>query len=320
MRIDVHIGPDEMLYALRTDVRTGLGASPKSLPPKWFYDDTGSRLFDEITRLDEYYPTRTERSILAASADDIVAVAGADTLVELGSGTGEKTRLILDAMRRAGRLTRVCPFDVSEGVLHASATALEEEYPGVDVHAVVGDFEHHLDLLPCEGRRMIVFLGSTIGNFPPKARAAFFGEVAAGLDAGESLLLGTDLVKPTGRLVAAYDDARGVTAAFNKNVLAVINRELGADFDLAAFTHVALWNDTEAWIEMRLRSTRDQTVSVPDLGLTVGFVAGEELLTETSAKFTQDGVVAELEGAGLDLRGWWTDPNRDFALSLWSPG
>ncbi|HEY4397100.1 MAG TPA: L-histidine N(alpha)-methyltransferase, partial [Acidimicrobiia bacterium] len=204
---------------MRADARAGLTASPKVLPPKWFYDAEGSRLFDEITRLSEYYPTRIEREILTARAGDIAAATSADTLVELGSGTSEKTRLLLDALSAHGSLRRFVPFDVSEPTLRDAAHAIELEYPGVDVHAVVGDFEHHLDRLPRDGTRLVAFLGSTIGNLDPDGRARFYRSLASGLVPGDALLLGTDLVKDTRRLVAAYDDAAGVTAAFNRNVL-----------------------------------------------------------------------------------------------------
>ena len=216
---------------MRADARAGLTASPKVLPPKWFYDEAGCRLFDEITRVPEYYPTRTERAILARHAGDIAARTSADTLVELGSGTSEKTRLLLDALVGARTAARFVPFDVSEPTLRDAANAIELEYPGVDVHAVVGDFERHLDRLPRGGTRLVAFLGSTIGNLDPDGRARFYRSIAAGLAPDDALLLGTDLVKDRRRLEAAYDDSAGVTAAFNRNVLAVLNRELAADFD-----------------------------------------------------------------------------------------
>ena len=304
------------MSTLETDVRAGLTASPKDIPPKWFYDDRGSALFDDITRLPEYYPTRCERAILEANAAEIVAVSGADTLVELGSGTSEKTRVLLDAFRDAGTLTRFVPFDVSKQTLHDAATAIEAEYPGVVVEPVVGDFTKDLHSIPMEGSCMVAFLGGTIGNFLPDARAAFLREVATILDPDDSFLLGTDLVKDVARLEAAYDDAQGVTAEFNKNVLHVINRELDADFDVDAFDHVARFDTDEEWIEMRLRSQREQTVRIEALGLDVPFAAGEEMRTEVSAKFRREGIEAELAAAGLKLTHWWTDPNNDFALSL----
>jgi len=317
--LESHLVPTSALEALAADVRAGLTASPKTLPPKWFYDQRGSELFDEITRLPEYYPTAAERALLAERADEIAQVSGAEVLVELGSGTSEKTRLLLDALCRTGRLARFVPVDVDPTVLRAAGEAVAAEYPGVRVEAVIGDFERHLDLLPRGGRRIVAFLGSTIGNLEPGSRAAFLADVRAGLDCGDSFLLGTDLVKDVDRLVAAYDDAAGVTAQFNRNVLAVINRELRADFDLAAFEHVALWDAQQEWIEMRLRSLRDQVVRIADLDLDVAFVRGEELRTEVSAKFREDGVRAELAAAGLRLERWWTQPAGDVAVSLSVP-
>jgi L-histidine N-alpha-methyltransferase len=317
--VDVHLTAEDLSRALEHDVRTGLTASPKTLPPKYFYDDYGSKLFDEITRLPEYYPTRTERGILLGRAPEIAARTGADTLVELGSGTSEKTRLLLDAFARAGTLQRFVPFDVSEGTLRDAAAAVSREYDGVHVHAVVGDFERHLDRIPGGGTRLVAFLGSTIGNLTPAQRHRFLTQIAAGLRPGDALLLGTDLVKPEDRLVAAYDDEAGVTAEFNRNVLRVVNRELDASFDADAFAHVAAWDARNEWIEMRLRAEEPQRVTVGRLGLTVEFAPREELRTEISAKFRADGVADELAAAGLALTEWWTDPDDDFALSLSFP-
>lgn len=314
-----HLAPHDPAAALRADVLAGLTATPKWLSPRWFYDARGSELFDEITRLPEYYPTRAERAVLAAHADGMARASGADVLVELGSGTSEKTRLLLDALTRAGTLRRFVPFDVDPTVLEAAGAAIGAEYPGVAVDAVVGDFTEHLALLPRSGRRLVAFLGSTIGNLEPRPRAAFLAELAATLAPGDALLLGTDLVKDPARLVRAYDDAAGVTAAFNRNVLTVLDRELGADFDPAAFDHVALWDAEQEWIEMRLRSRADQVVTVPALDLTVHFAAGEDLRTEVSAKFRRAGVEAELAAAGLRTTHWWTDPAGDVAVSLSVP-
>ncbi|MBW3667946.1 MAG: L-histidine N(alpha)-methyltransferase [Actinobacteria bacterium] len=312
MTVDVHLGPDDVASALRADARRGLTSTPKWLPPKWFYDERGSQLFDEITRLAEYYPTRREREILEVRAGDIAAALPADTLVELGSGTSTKTRLLLDALP----VRRFVPFDVSEATLRSAGEAIERHYPGVAVHGVVGDFERHLSLLPQGGRRLVAFLGGTIGNLFPGERGKFLAEVAGGMDAGDGLLLGTDLVKDRPRLVAAYDDAAGVTAEFNRNVLLVLNRELDADFVPARFDHVAVWDDDEQWMEMRLRSTSAQSVRVAALGLDVRFDQGEEMRTEVSAKFTRPRVESELAAAGFELRHWWTDAAGDFALSL----
>jgi L-histidine Nalpha-methyltransferase len=301
---------------IEEDVERGLTAHPKDIPPKWFYDDRGSSLFDEITRVAEYYPTRCERSILEARASEIARLTNTDTLVELGSGTSEKTRVLLDGMRGAGNLRRFVPFDVSKQTLHDAAASIERDYAGIDVQPVVGDFTLDLDSIPNGGRRLVVFLGGTIGNLLPEARASFLHDVAGMLDHDDYLLLGTDLVKDVARLEAAYDDAEGVTAEFNKNVLLVMNRELGADFDVDAFEHVAVFDTEREWIEMRLRSKRAQTVQVRALELEVRFAAGEEMRTEVSAKFTRARVTRELNAAGLELVEWWTDAQGDFALSL----
>jgi len=305
--------------SLRADARAGLTASPKSLPPKWFYDERGSELFEKITLLDEYYPTRAEREILRAAAGQIAAATRARTLVELGSGSADKTRLLLDALRGAGTLRRYVPVDVSEAALIVASRRVLDGYPGLAVHAVVSDFEQHLGLPEGGGPRLVAFLGGTIGNLLPAQRATFLRSIRASLADGDALLLGTDLVKDPAVLVAAYDDAAGVTAAFNKNILSVLNAELGADFDLDAFDHVALWDPVAEWIEMRLRSAEDQQVRVPGIGLTVHFGEGEEMRTEVSAKFRREGVQAELAAAGLEMTSWWTDEAARFGLSLSVP-
>ena len=316
VRIDRHHSDADAAAALAADVLRGLTATPKWLPPKWFYDDAGSVLFEEITRLPEYYPTRREREILGAHAGDVAAQTGARILVELGAGSAEKTRLLLDALQLEGTLERFVPVDVSDSALVEAATAVAEDYPGLAVHGVVADFEAHLDLLPSGGRRLVAFLGGTIGNFEPAPRADFLARVASSLRTGDAFLLGTDLVKEPHRLVRAYDDAAGVTAQFNLNVLAVVNRELGADFNLGAFTHVALWDAEQEWIEMRLRSARSQTVHVKALDLDISFAADETMRTEISAKFTRARVEREFAAAGLRLASWWTDQAGDFAVSL----
>jgi L-histidine N-alpha-methyltransferase len=311
-----HLEADSATRALRRDVYRGLSQMPKSLPPKWFYDSVGSDLFDQITRLPEYYPTRAEAEILRDRAAEIAAASGADTLVELGSGTSEKTRLLLSALRDSGSLRRFIPFDVDAGMLRAASSAILEEYPGIEIDAVCGDFEEHLDNIPKVGKRLVVFLGSTIGNLTNGPRAEFLSTLSETLQPGDTLLLGTDLVKDTDRLVRAYDDSAGVTARFNRNVLAVVNRELDADFDLDAFEHVARWNTGEERIEMWLRADTAQRVTVNALDLTVDFAAGEEMLTEVSCKFRPEGVAAELADAGLRRTHWWTDEAGDFGLSL----
>ncbi len=313
--IDVHLHPDDLAGALRRDVGTGLTARPKWLPPKWFYDDAGSDLFDQITRLPEYYPTEREREILRREAAAIARTSGADTLIELGSGTTDKTRTLLDAFRATG-LRRFVPFDVCEGIVRSSAAQLTEEYPGLEVHGVVGDFEQHLDRLPSDGRRLIAVLGGTIGNLVPNERAAFLEGLVGGLASGDGLLIGTDLVKDEERLVRAYDDSAGVTAAFNRNLLAVVNRELDADFAPDQFDHVARFDTQFEWIEMRLRAVGPQKAYVAALDLEVAFEDGEELRTEISAKFRPEGIERELGAAGLDVAHLWTDAAGDFALTL----
>jgi L-histidine N-alpha-methyltransferase len=317
VRIDVHLR-DGALATIADDVREGLSRRPKELHPKYFYDARGSELFEQITRLPEYYPTRAERTILDMRAAEIAAATRADTLVELGSGTSEKTRLLLSALGDAGSLRRFVPFDVSEQTLRDAAGAIAVEY-GISVHAVVGDFERHLVTLPAGGRRLVAFLGGTIGNLTPAMRAVFLAELAASLGADDALLLGTDLVKDVDRLEAAYDDAAGVTAEFNRNVLHVVNRELDADFDPDAFVHVARFDPQEEWIEMHLQAPHALSARLEALELEVHFAAGEQMRTEISAKFRRERVAAELEAAGLELAEWWTDPDGDFALSLSRP-
>ncbi|NNE73052.1 MAG: L-histidine N(alpha)-methyltransferase [Acidimicrobiales bacterium] len=317
--IDVYLDADDWRPALRTDVRRGFADRPKHLPPKWFYDDRGSQLFDRITRLPEYYLTRREREILATSASQIAAASAADTLVELGSGTSEKTRVLLDALWASGRLKRTIGFDVSEGTLRTAASELAAEYPGVEVRGVVGDFDRHLDRIPRAGARLIAFLGSTIGNFAPVHRARFLAELAGTMDGDDSLLLGTDLVKDPARLEAAYNDAEGISHEFNKNVLHVLNRELQADFDVDAFEHVARYEPEHEWIWSGLRSRREQTVTIAALDMTVTFAADEMLHTEVSAKFRLDGLREELAAVGLHVTGHWTDPAGDYGLTLAQP-
>lgn len=313
--IDVHLSESTRDQLCR-DVSAGLTASPKTLPPKWFYDEVGSELFDQITRLVDYYPTEAERAALRVHSAEIVGAAGADTLVELGSGSSDKSRVLLDAMSDSGVLRRYIPFDVSESALRAAIDMISQRYPSIDIHGVVGDFDHHLGLVPEEGQRMVAFLGGTVGNYPPAARAELLGTIAHNLRAGDTLLLGTDLVKDPARLVRAYDDSEGVTAAFNLNVLNVINEGLAADFDVEAFEHRAVWDHTNEWIEMHLVSTRSQRVHIGDLDLTVDFAEGEPIRTEISAKFRQERVASELEAVGLEPIGWYPDPAGDFALSL----
>lgn len=316
--VDVCVRDEDRRAALAADVRNGLTRARKSLPPVWFYDDRGSRLFDAITRLPEYYLTRAERAILAERAAEIVEISAADTLVELGSGTSEKTKLLLEAFTAAGALRQVILLDISEAVLREAAAAINADY-GVEVHAVVGDFHRHICRIPSTGRQLWAFLGSTIGNLTPTARGRLLRELRTSMAGDSHLLLGTDLVKPTWRLLAAYDDSSGVTAAFNRNLLRVLNHELQADFDPGSFEHVASWNAVEERIEMRLRAKTRQSVAISDLGLTVEFAAGEDLLTEYSAKFRPERLRTELRLAGLATQRCWQDEAGDYQLTLARP-
>lgn len=319
VRIESHLDGAEQ-RSLAEDVLDGLTRPFKELPPKHFYDARGAELFDQICELPEYYPTRTERLILSERAAEIAELTGAVELVELGSGTASKTRVLLDALSEAGRLYRYVPVDVTESMVRECAAELTQEYPGLRVHGVIGDFERHLDRIPAAvGPRIVAFLGGTIGNFPPGSRRRFLRQISRLLAPGDHLLMGTDLVKDPAVLEAAYDDAQGVTAEFNRNVLRVLNRELGADFDPEDFDHVALFDPKHEWIEMRLRARREHTTVVRDLGLTVHFSAGEELRTEISAKFTPERVAGDLSAAGLQLVRWLTDPDDLFALTLSQP-
>ncbi|RCW45986.1 L-histidine N-alpha-methyltransferase [Halopolyspora algeriensis] len=306
----------EAARALRADAHAGLSDTPKWLSPKWLYDARGSELFERITELDEYYPTRAEHRILQRRAMEIAEMTEVDTLVELGSGSSDKTRLLLDAMRKNETLEQFIPLDVSASALRAATDAIAVDYPELTVRGVVGDFTTGLANLPAGNARMVAFLGGTIGNLLPAERAEFLAAVRTALHPGEWLLLGTDLVKDPDRLVRAYDDAVGVTAEFNRNVLHVLNRELGADFPVAEFEHVARWNPEREWMEMRLRATRPMRVSVPELELVVDFAEGEEIGTEISAKFRLERVRDELDAAGFALHRWWTDEAGDFAASL----
>jgi L-histidine N-alpha-methyltransferase len=315
-----HAFEDAAMRTLAEDALDGLTQPFKELPPKHFYDARGALLFEEICQLPEYYPTRTERAILERTADEIIARTGAGELVELGSGSATKTRVLLDAMARAGTLERYVAIDVTENAVRESGARLIEEYPGLAVHGLIGDFERHLDRLPPPAaRRLVVFLGGTIGNFRPGARRRFLRSIGKLLDRDDRLLLGTDLVKDRATLLAAYDDSAGVTARFNRNMLVVLNRELGADFMPDEFEHVALFDERNEWIEMRLRSRSRQTVALPAIGLEVQFAAGEELRTEISAKFTRARLEADLAAAALALDGWYTDAQDWFALSLARP-
>ncbi|MEU4414894.1 MULTISPECIES: L-histidine N(alpha)-methyltransferase [Nocardia] len=314
--LDIHLTDDDLTAALRTDARTGLTADPKSLPPKWFYDARGSELFEQITGLPEYYPTRTERALLERVVGEIAAAANAEVLVELGSGSAAKTRLLLDALTAEGSLKTYVPQDVSASALRGAAAEIATEYPNLSVHGVVSDFTDTLHNLPRGGRRMIAFLGGTIGNLVPAERAEFLAGINEVLEPGELLLLGAGLVIDPAILVPAYDDAAGVTAEFNRNVLHVLNNRLDADFVPEKFEHVAIWDAENEWIEMRLRATEAMKATVAGLDLTVDFAAGEEMRTEISAKFRPESLAAELDKAGFTPAHTWTDPDNRFILAL----
>ena len=316
VRVDVLLDHSDWRSALHDATFWGLRSTPKHVPAIWLYDETGSRIFEEITRLPEYYPTRREREILERRAPEIARLTHADTLVELGSGTSEKTRLLLDALGADGSLRRFAPLDVSEEVLVDSAYAVADEYPAVEVHAVVADFERHLEAIP-EGRgRIVAFLGSTIGNLVPETRSRFLSSVASVLHEGDALLLGLDLVKEPARIEAAYNDAAGLSEAFQRNALQHLDRELGSAFARAPFEYRATWNPAHEWVDIGFRSERAHVVRVPQLGIDVAFAEGEPLRVEVSTKFRREGVEAELAEAGLALAEWWTDDAGDFAVGL----
>jgi L-histidine Nalpha-methyltransferase len=311
-------GADES--SLGDDVLDGLTRPFKELPPKHFYDQAGAELFDRICELPEYYPTRAERAILTEHSSDIAALTSAAEVVELGSGTAAKSRLLLSALAHVGTLRRYVPVDVTEGMIHATGAALAAEYPGLDVHGIVADFEHHLARIPApKGRRIVALLGGTIGNFAPGSRRRFLRAVGRLLGPDGALLLGVDLVKDPARIEAAYNDSAGVTAAFNRNILRVVNRELGADFVPERFDHVAFFDREHEWVEMRLRAQRRMTVQVADLGLTVEFGKREELRTEISAKFTPRRLAGDLAAARLEPIELFTDPDSLFGLTLARP-
>jgi L-histidine N-alpha-methyltransferase len=308
------------LESMAADVRAGLTRKRlKMLPPKYFYDDRGSELFDEITSLPEYYPTRCERAILNRRAPEIVEITGARELLELGSGMASKTRALLFAMAGAGTLERYLPMDVSELVVERCAEELAEMYPGLNVHGVVGDFEQHLEYVPPPERRLVAFLGGTIGNLYPDERAPFMADIRELMGDDGWLVLGTDLVKDVSTLEAAYNDSAGVTAEFNRNVLHAINRELDADFEVDSFEHVAFWNALDSWIEMRLRAIGSQRVRIDGADLDVELAVGEEIRTEISTKFTRERLEEELTGAGMELEAFFTDEDGMFGLSLARP-
>jgi L-histidine N-alpha-methyltransferase len=313
--IAIHTFGQDVLDDLVRDVRAGLGAQPKSLPPRWFYDDRGSELFETITELPEYYQTRTEAAILRRIAPEVLSLVKPDTLVELGAGAAVKTQVLIEAGVGDG-LSCFVPFDISEPTLQQAARRLAGVYPSLRIYAVVGEFKQHLQSVPRYGRQLVVFLGGTIGNFDQAERKDFLDRVGALLHPGDAFLLGIDLVKDERELVAAYDDAQHVTADFNLNVLRVLNRELDADFDLDEFEHVAVFDREKERIEMYLRSLRDQRVRIPGAGMQVDFERGELLMTEISQKFTRRSIERSLGASGLVLSSWYTDPDERFAACL----
>jgi L-histidine Nalpha-methyltransferase len=317
--LDVRLDTAAMRAALERDAREGLLSSPKTLPPVWFYDDVGSELFDQITRLPEYYPTRAERALLEAHAHDVAVATGAAALVELGAGTCTKTRILLDAFQATGTLRRYVAVDVAEGTLVAATEELAQEYPDLEVTATVADFQHLSGLFEGEGPTLVAFLGGTIGNLEPAERTRFLVGLDAELDHFDTFLLGTDLVKDRRRLLAAYDDDAGVTADFNRNVLRVLNRELGADFDVDAFEHVVRFDEDHQWIEMRLRAVAAQKVAIPGLGIELVFEQGEELRTEVSSKFTPKRIGEELDRCGFVVDHQYGDEAGEFLLTLSHP-
>jgi L-histidine N-alpha-methyltransferase len=302
---------------MAADVRAGLTRPFKELSPRYFYDEYGSQLFEDITELPEYYPTRCEREILETRSAEICEAANSPaTLIELGSGSAAKTRVLLDAMLEAGCLETYCPVDISEEITRETAERIAAEYDDIAIRGLVCDFELDLERIPVAAPRVIALLGGTIGNFEPQQRAGFLHRVSHLLGPEDRFLLGTDLVKDPATLEAAYNDSQGVTADFNKNVLAVLNRELDADFDLDAFEHVARWDPENLWIDIRLRSLTNQVVNVSALDMQAAFSAGEEMRTEISTKFARPGLEGIYAEAGLELTDWWTDADGLFALSL----
>jgi L-histidine Nalpha-methyltransferase len=319
VRVEILLDDTDREAAFREAALSGLRGTPKRIPSIWLYDERGSHLFDAITRLPEYYLTRTEREILDERASEIASETRATTLVELGAGTSEKTRLLLDALAAAGTLRTFAPLDVSEEVLVASAHAIAEEYPEIDVHAIVGDFERHLSALPAGGRRLFALLGSTLGNFESEERARFLHAVAVSLAAGDALVLGLDLVKEPARVESAYNDSAGVSERFQRNGLAHFDRVLWSDFSRTRFKYRAFWDEEREWVDIGFDAVGAQVVQVPKLGIELALAEGERVRTQVSAKFRRERFEIELADAGLELARWWTDAKGDFAVALAAP-
>jgi len=319
IEIAVDLPEGGALAGMAEVVREGLSCPFKELPPKYFYDERGSELFERITEQPEYYPTRCERAILDARAAEIVAAATPRTLIELGSGAASKSRVLLDAMQAAGTLEKFVPVDISEGITRRVAAELVDEYPGLAIDGIVCDYETHLERIPRPEGALFAFLGGTIGNFRPGPRRSFLARIATLMYPEDRFLLGTDLVKDRATLEAAYNDAAGVTSEFNKNVLNVLNHELDANFDLGAFEHVAFWDEDNEWIDIRLRALSEQFVDLRELDMRAHFSRNEEMRTEISTKFTRERIESSYDDAGLGLVEWWTDPDELYALSLAKP-
>ena len=317
VQVELRLPPGGPLSGMAADVRAGLTRPFKELSPRYFYDGRGSELFEQITELPEYYPTRCEREILERRSEEICASANSPaTLIELGSGSASKTRVLLDAMCGSGSLETYCPVDISEEITRQTAEKIAAEYDDIEVRGLVCDFELDLERIPVAGPRVIALLGGTIGNFAPQQRAGFLRRICNLLGPEDSFLLGTDLVKDRETLESAYNDSQGITADFNKNVLTVLNNELGANFDLDKFEHVARWDAENLWVDIRLRSLTNQVVDVTALDLMAAFSAGEEMRTEISTKFARPGLEGIYAEAGLELTDWWTDEEGLYALSL----
>lgn len=311
--------PPDQQALLQQEVLTGLSQQQKVLPAKLLYDEAGSAIFDAICRTPEYYPTRTELAVLEAHAEQIVAAAKPEDLIELGSGMARKTHTLLDAAFRAQMPVRYVPLDISESAARASAEALLERYPSLNVHCVIADFHHGLEMLPRHGRRLVAFLGGTIGNFDDEEASEFLAGVRCAMGPEDCFLLGTDLVKDPKVLHAAYNDAAGHSAAFNQNVLNVLNNELDAHFRVDTFEPRAFYNEPQRRIEMHMVSKIAQSVRIGSLDWSATFRAGESIRTEISRKFTRDGVSELMSRAGFELSDWYPSDNDYFALSLSRP-
>ncbi len=320
IRIDNHLNHHDFFSNMAQDVRDGLTAKPKRLQPKYFYDERGSELFEQITELPEYYPMREEEALLNRISPGLIASLAPGDVVELGSGSSTKTRALLDAGQANGCLSRYVAFDVSESIVRLAVMELLQRYRSPEVYGIVGDFHYHLDKIPpYVGRRLLLFLGGTLGNLYREERIELLGEICRLLKPDDRLLIGLDLVKDTAIIEAAYNDSQGVTAEFNRNMLNVINAGLEGDFDPEAFEHYAYFNTAESRIEMHLRPRSKQVARLKKLGLTVEIEPSETIWTESSHKFTLESVREMLAASGLSLKEWYASPQSMFALALAGP-